>query len=81
MQAGFFLTPIIYTLDMFPENIRVILELNPMAHIISLSHNLLLYGTPVDFASVYYLLATTAVIFVLGYAVFRRKEAEIVEDL
>lgn len=81
MQAGFFITPIIYTLEMFPENIRVILELNPMAHIISISHNLILYGTPVDINSVYYLLATTFVIFVLGYVVFRRNEAKIVEDL
>jgi len=81
MQAGFFVTPIIYTLDMFPENIRVILELNPMAHIISMSHNLILYGTPVDINSAYYLLATTTAIFVVGYVVFRKKEAKIVEDL
>lgn len=81
MQAGFFLTPIIYTLDMFPENIRMILELNPMAHIISMSHSFILYGTPVDINSIYYTIATTIAIFVLGYVVFRRKESELVEYL
>jgi lipopolysaccharide transport system permease protein len=81
LQAGFFITPIIYTLDMFPENIRVILELNPMAHIISMSHNLILYGTPVDVNSVYYLLVVTFAIFVVGYVVFRKKESNIAEDL
>jgi lipopolysaccharide transport system permease protein len=81
MQAGFFITPIIYTLDMFPENIRMILELNPMAHIISMSHSFILYGTPVDINSIYYIFVTTIVIFALGYTVFRRKESVIVEDL
>lgn len=81
MQAGFFVTPIIYTLDMFPENIRSILELNPMVHVITLSHDLILYGTQTSIDSIAYLLATTVAIFAVGYAVFRKKEAKIVEYL
>lgn len=81
MQAGFFITPIIYTLDMFPENIRAVLELNPMAHVITISHDLILYGAQPSVDSIMYLAATTVAIFAIGYAVFRRKEAKIVEDL
>jgi len=81
MQAGFFTTPILYTLDMFPENIRFILELNPMTHVITMSRDLILYGTPTSIDSIAYVLATTVGIFALGYAVFRKKEAKVVEAL
>lgn len=81
VQAGFFLTPIIYRLDMFPETIRQILELNPVAHIIMAAHNVSLYGLLPAITSILYLIGTTAALFIVGYVVFRAKDAKIMEEL
>lgn len=81
LQAGFFLTPIIYSLDMFPSEIRVILELNPISHLITTSHDLVLYGNLPSINSVLYVMIITGSIFVLGYFIFKNKESRIGEEL
>lgn len=81
LQVGFFITPIIYNLNNFPANIQKILELNPIATIIDVAHNIVLYNTlPTPTASLY-IVGSTAIIFVIGYVVFRLKDKMIVEML
>lgn len=80
IQAGFFITPIFYKLDIFPEKTRWILNLNPMVSILDISRNVVLYGTLPNLNSVFYLIGITAVIFVIGYAFFRMKQKHIVEE-
>jgi lipopolysaccharide transport system permease protein len=79
LQAGFFLSPIIYSLDMFPENIKNILLLNPLVHIFNILHDLALNNSLPDINSIMYVVVTTGVIFLIGYTVFRKKEKTIVE--
>ncbi len=81
LQAGFFLTPIIYSFEMFPANVRVILELNPISHFITTAHDLVLYGRLPTIYSVLYVMLITSSIFVLGYVVFRKKESKITEEI
>lgn len=81
LQVGIFVNPIIYRLDMFPSNIRGILELNPLVSILNAAHDVVLYGTLPSFKSSLYIMATTAVFFIIGYLVFRSKGKEIVEKL
>ena len=81
LQAGFFLSPIIYSLDMFPSDIRTILELNPISHLITIAHDLMLYGNLPAISSILYVLIITGSIFVLGFAVFKNKESKIGEEL
>lgn len=81
LQAGFFLTPIIYKLDMFPRNIQKILELNPLSSIIDAGHRIVLQGTLPTYGSTLYIVGSTAVIFLAGYLVFRIKDRRIVEEL
>jgi len=45
IQAGFFLSPIIYRLDMFPEDVQKILLINPVAQILDMSHLVILERT------------------------------------
>jgi len=79
LQAEFFLSPIIYTLEMFPENIRNILNLNPLVHILDAAHDLVLYDSLPNINSIMYIFITTGIIFVIGYIVFRKKEKTIAE--
>jgi len=81
LQAGFFLTPIIYSLELFPENIRYILQFNPMVPIIDTAHNIALYGILPSFNTTAYILGTTIIIFVIGYLVFRLRNKKIIEEL
>jgi len=81
LQAGFFLTPIIYKLDMFPENIRMILQINPLVPILDTAHNLVLSNTIPSIETTLYITISTAVIFVIGYVVFRIKDKKIAEVL
>ena len=81
IQAGFFLSPIIYRLDMFPENIRKILELNPMATLLTISQDLVLYDLLPSIESVLYLTGFTIGILVLGLIVFKKMGNKIIEEL
>jgi len=81
LQAGFFLSPIIYKLDMFPDPYRSILNLNPMVHILESAHGLVLYNQIPSVGSVLYIIGTTMIIFVIGYIIFKIKNKKIAEEL
>lgn len=80
IQAGFFLTPIFYKLDIYPANVRWLLNLNPMVPIVDISRDFVLYDTLPDSNSVIYLIGLTSIIFVIGYVFFRIKQKHIVEE-
>jgi len=81
VQAGFFLTPIIYQMSIFPQEIQNILMLSPMAHIVTWSHDLTLYGILPSMESLGYTFGVSIGIFLLGFVVFRRIENKIVDKL
>lgn len=81
LQAGFFIVPIFYTLDLFPETIRTIIMLNPMAQIVNMSHNVVLFGRIPSLQDTAYTLGIISLIFVVGYLIFRKLETRIVEEL
>ena len=81
LQAMFFLSPIIYKLDMFPENIQKILVLNPLVPILDVGHNIVLYNTLPSLSLTLYIIGSTAAIFLIGYIVFRIKDRRLIEEL
>jgi lipopolysaccharide transport system permease protein len=81
LQAGFFISPIIYNLTMFPETIRNVLQLNPLVPILDTAHSLVLYGTLPTFKETSYILISTAIVFIMGYLIFKVKSKRIVEEL
>ena len=79
--AGFFLTPIIYSLDIFPTEIRRLILINPMAQIIEMSHNAVLYDllpNPSDFL---YTIIVSVAIFLVGLIIFKKREKTIIDDI
>lgn len=81
VQAGFFLTPIIYKISIFPQEIQNILMLSPMAHIVTWSHDLTLYGILPSVESLAYTIGLSIGIFLLGFIIFRRIENKMVDKL
>ena len=81
MTAGFFATPIIYSLDVLPEKIRSIVSLNPIVPILEISRGATIYNYWPEGFEIIYLLITTLVVLVGGYAVFKKMDKKIVEEL
>ena len=81
IQAGFFLSPIIYKIEHLPPTVQKILWFNPMTHIIDFAHNFMLYEIYPDLNSIFYLILTTLVIFIIGIVIFRKYNPGITEEL
>jgi len=81
IQIGFFATPIIYPITIFPEKVQWIVMLNPMAQIISMMRDCILYKISPDPLNLAYVAAFTLVIFLLGYAVFDHLEPKFAEAI
>jgi lipopolysaccharide transport system permease protein len=81
VQVGFFGTPILYPITIFPEKIRGIVMLNPMAQIITMMRDCTLYGIAPEPASLAYVALCTAVLLLLGYAIFLHLEPRFAEAI
>ena len=81
LQAGFFLTPIFYQFEMLPESVRNILQLSPIVQIVEMVHHVTLYGTLPSLNSILYSVGSVFGILGIGYLIFRRYQARIVEEM
>ncbi|HLB25933.1 MAG TPA: ABC transporter permease [Nitrospirota bacterium] len=72
LNLWFFYTPIIYPIGIIPERFRVILELNPVYHIVEGYRRSVLLNEPPRPLVVLSLLAFSLVVFGVGGLVFRR---------
>lgn len=81
IQAGFFATPILYPITIFPENVRWIVMLNPMALIITMMRDCILYKISPDPLNLLYLAASALITLLLGYAIFFHLEPKFAEAI
>ncbi len=73
IQLWLFASPVVYSSELVPENLRTIYALNPMVGVIE-GFRWALLGGPVPDVAIFLSTAATAVILVLGVAYFRRAE-------
>jgi len=81
LQAGFFLTPIFYQFDMLPEAVSNVLQFNPMVQIVTMAHHVTLYGELPSVNSMLYAVFSVLIIVGIGYLIFRKLQARIVEEM
>jgi lipopolysaccharide transport system permease protein len=81
LQAGFFLTPVFYTLDILPETLQNILKYSPMVQIMNMARDVTLYNTIPSTESIAIAIVTTTLVFVIGFGIFYRLKSKIVEAL
>jgi ABC-type polysaccharide/polyol phosphate export permease len=86
LQVLFFLTPITYTLELVPEELRGIplrriFELNPMTQFVTVSRDLFYMGELPSLGTVVYLTVLSVVVALGGWAIFSRKARTVVEEL
>ena len=77
----FYATPILYTATLFPEKIRWVLYINPMAQIIEAYRSIFLYHQLPDTIGMLYMILVSILIFIIGLAIFRKLEKGFAEEV
>ena len=81
VQMVFYATPVLYSIDMFPEKFRWILRLNPLATIIESYRNIFYYKTNPDFKMLGITFIVSFIILIVGYAIFEKLKKAFAEEL
>jgi ABC-type polysaccharide/polyol phosphate export permease len=78
LQAWFYFSPIIYSLDLIPIRYRWVFKLNPMLYVLNGFRLSIYYGILPSAASIALSLACGVVMLAVGFAIFRRYEKSFV---
>ncbi len=81
MMLWFYLTPIVYEVSMIPEKFRMILNLNPMVHIITAYRDILYYQKAPDLKAIGILFVICFILLFVGYHIFHKCEKRFAEEL
>ena len=81
LQIGFWLTPIIYSVQIIPFKYHRYIYLNPLARIIEYSRDIFVNNHLPSFSLNFVLLLMTLAIFVSGYLIFKSQEHKIAEKI
>ncbi len=81
MQIGFFATPIIYPISIFPAHLQGLVMLNPIARVLTMLRNCTLYQISPTASDMTYLTLSAIVILLLGYLIFERLEPKFAEAI
>lgn len=81
LTAGFFLTPIFYKFDRFPESVSEILKLNPLVGIMQTMRAIVIHEPLPSVNEIAYMIGMTAVIFFIGLFIFKKLDYRLAEKL
>ena len=81
LQAGFFLSPIVYPVSVIPEEYLQIYFINPVAVIMEINRDILLYGEFPPLPMVLYLVIAGVILLVIGRFIFSRLEKRFAEEV
>ncbi len=81
LQVMFYATPIVYAAQDIPAAFQMVMQLNPMAHIINGYRSIFYYQTMPDLKALFILLAISIVACIAGYFIFRKLQKGFAEEL
>ena len=81
LQVWFWFTPIVYSLNIIPENVRGALSLNPMFPVVTAYHDVLVYKVSPNLAHLGVAVSLAVGLMALGLFLFRRAAPEMVDSL
>jgi lipopolysaccharide transport system permease protein len=81
LQFGFWLTPIVYSIELLPENARQLLYLNPLTAVVQAYQAVLVYGRAPDLQLLIYPAVCALVALLLATFLYRRGIDEVVDVL
>lgn len=81
LQAGFFLTPIIYSISLIPKNYVFLYSLNPITRIIESIRKILSYNILPNTLDFIIPILGTLFLLIIGYFIFHRLEPRFAEEI
>ena len=81
IMAWFFFTPIIYPLEMVPDEAKVFFNLNPMLPLIEAYQDIFFYGRFPDWAGMGSFTIGAVIFFIISLVVFRRLQRNFAEKI
>ncbi|WP_440960901.1 ABC transporter permease [Paenibacillus nitricinens] len=80
-MVWFYVTPIVFAVDIFPKSAADLVAFNPMVPVIGAFRNVLLYGKSPEWGPLAYAGVFGIVILIVGIAVFQKCEKSFAEEL
>ena len=77
----FYATPILYTQDIFPTNLRWIIDINPMAGIINSYRDVFYYKVAPNFSNLFIIFIISLIVLILGYIIFEKLQKRFAEEV
>jgi lipopolysaccharide transport system permease protein len=81
LQFWFWLTPIVYPVTILPESLRSIMNLNPMAGLVTSYQTILVNGQWPQWQSLWWVTLLAVLLCGLGISLFRKRAGEMVDEL
>lgn len=81
LMLGFYGTPIVYQASMLPDKFQWVLKANPMAQLVEAYRSILYYHQMPDMTMLGIWGATSIILLVVGYVIFKKLEKSFVEEL
>lgn len=81
LQVGYFATPILYTIDIFPKNLQRFVLLNPIARIIISARDTIIYSSPAKIEDLLFMFLSAMIFLLLGYIIFSKLEPRFAEEI
>lgn len=81
LQIGFFATPIMYPISIFPEKYLNIVKLNPMTMIVDELRGSLVYSILPTTKDIIFIIGSVFIIIAIGHFIFLRFEPKLAEEL
>jgi len=77
----FFMLPIIYPMDIIPEDLLDIYMLNPLVRLLNTYRDVMIYGRIPNIYDLGYVIAITLILLIAGHVIFNKLEKGFVERL
>ena len=81
LMAGFYGTPIVYKLEQLPHSLQILMQLNPMTHIINGYRDIFYYHQMPNMKALLILLGISIALTVVGYFIFKKLQKGFAEQL
>ena len=81
LSMAFYVTPILYTPDIFPDNLAWILNLNPMAYLVNAYRSVFFYQEMPNIMGLVVVSIFSIVIFLVGYFIFEKSQKGFAEEV
>ena len=81
LSMAFYVTPILYTPDIFPEKLAWVLKVNPMAYLVNAYRSIFFYQKMPDLMGIGVVSIFSIFLFMIGYLIFEKLQKGFAEEV